>query len=310
MSLLNLTFFFRNDFHANLRLTPSQDTGGTTNQTLDIVTIEGNVININVVPQTNRKITVTSEKINVTEGTDFNNNITFVPNKNYYNKKTETTTINSETSTETMFHEVSTTDIFTTSTNTDIFESISNVPDTDFAYDTTQTSTIFTTVEELILEDFSTTEDTNVIYTSIREDTGNSLTENKVSNSETNEKFIVLNVTNDNLIENEVTTFENEELNTSTTAKTNAEFTSEDHSIKPSEDTTAFISEPVNTTAKSSISSPLSSKDYDDEWVYIDELESDEITIPEMPILSSDPMALKELPRPMTFEGEESSRKL
>jgi hypothetical protein len=47
-----------------------------------------------------------------------------------------------------------------------------------------------------------------------------------------------------------------------------------------------------------------------DDWIFTEEEEDDATIIPEMPTIASDPMALKELPRPMIFEDEESGRGL
>lgn len=42
------------------------------------------------------------------------------------------------------------------------------------------------------------------------------------------------------------------------------------------------------------------------DWIFTEEEDDDASIIPEMPTIASDPLALKELPRPMTFEDEES----
>lgn len=47
-----------------------------------------------------------------------------------------------------------------------------------------------------------------------------------------------------------------------------------------------------------------------DDWLFTEEEEDDATIIPEMPAIASDPMSLKELPRPMIFEDEESGRGL
>ncbi|PNF21045.1 hypothetical protein B7P43_G08412 [Cryptotermes secundus] len=47
-----------------------------------------------------------------------------------------------------------------------------------------------------------------------------------------------------------------------------------------------------------------------DDWIFTEEEEDNATIIPEMPTIASDPMALKELPRPMIFEDEESGRGL
>jgi hypothetical protein len=44
----------------------------------------------------------------------------------------------------------------------------------------------------------------------------------------------------------------------------------------------------------------------EDAWIFIGEEEDGALPLPEMPSLTSDPMALKELPRPMALEDEVS----
>jgi hypothetical protein len=53
---------------------------------------------------------------------------------------------------------------------------------------------------------------------------------------------------------------------------------------------------------------PTITTEYKDDWIVTEE--DDSSIIPEMPTIASDPMALKELPRPMTFDDEESGRGL
>jgi hypothetical protein len=55
--------------------------------------------------------------------------------------------------------------------------------------------------------------------------------------------------------------------------------------------------------------STITTKNKDD-WIFTEEEEGDTSIIPEMPTIASDPTALKELPRPMIFEDEESGRGL
>jgi hypothetical protein len=43
-----------------------------------------------------------------------------------------------------------------------------------------------------------------------------------------------------------------------------------------------------------------------DEWIFVEEEEDGALSLPEMPSLASDPLALKELPRPMVLADEVS----
>ncbi|KAJ4444359.1 hypothetical protein ANN_06151 [Periplaneta americana] len=87
----------------------------------------------------------------------------------------------------------------------------------------------------------------------------------------------------------------------------NTEFTEE--TSAESDSTTVYntVSD-ITSTEPFLISS--SSADSDDDWIFTEEEEDDATFIPEMPSIESDPMALKELPRPMVFEDDETSRRL
>lgn len=59
------------------------------------------------------------------------------------------------------------------------------------------------------------------------------------------------------------------------------------------------------TFTKSYVPSTVTAENEDD-WIFIEEEEEGALPLPEMPSLTSDPMALKELPRPMVLENEVS----
>ncbi|XP_069685193.1 uncharacterized protein [Periplaneta americana] len=87
----------------------------------------------------------------------------------------------------------------------------------------------------------------------------------------------------------------------------NTEFTEETSAESDSTTVYSTVSD-ITSTEPFLISS--SSADSDDDWIFTEEEEDDATFIPEMPSIESDPMALKELPRPMVFEDDETSRHL
>ena len=93
---------------------------------------------------------------------------------------------------------------------------------------------------------------------------------------------------------------------TSTTQNdVNMESHTESHEETTTATTTVYESTSDTTFTESYMPSTVTAENEDD-WIFIEEEEVGALPLPEMPLLASDPMALKELPRPMVLEDEVS----
>ncbi|PSN42663.1 hypothetical protein C0J52_13041 [Blattella germanica] len=262
-------------------LTTSFDTARSENKEIvDIVTIEGSVVNINIAPEPedSRKITVTSNKINIAEDTTNQSSITFsMNNLTYLN------IVSLENITESSSKEINTVE------NSEMY----------FNLDITNTDVPLSTVQNDIDCTSTTIESQTEITATTIQDPTETITDITITKEDSINTTPVFTEVENNftVMEDADTTFSE---NTTNTPHKNEENNAEENKVTDSTDEAiAFTSNYVLSTSGNS--------EYDDEWLYVEEVENDSI-IPEMPVLISDPMALKELPRPMIFEDEESSR--
>lgn len=129
-----------------------------------------------------------------------------------------------------------------------------------------------------------------------------SATLNSNKNVHITEKNVLRNM---NIITNlKLNSDEPSDVVTSTTQNDmNTDSHTESHEETTAAATTVYESTSDTTFTESYMPSTVTAENEDD-WIFTEEEEDGALPLPEMPSLASDPMALKELPRPMVFEDE------
>lgn len=129
---------------------------------------------------------------------------------------------------------------------------------------------------------------------------------NKINTTDTNVNNSINTITDTEVNTGEqiitVTNTAQQDVNINTNTETSEETIPKTDMTIPESTSVTIFTEPY--TASAIIT------ENENEWIFTEEEDDGSIIIPEMPSIASDPMALKELPRPMIFEDEETGRGL
>ncbi|KDR10838.1 Chorion peroxidase [Zootermopsis nevadensis] len=333
------------------------DTTSENNETVNFVTIKGNIVSINATPDEKRKIMVFSSRINITEDANVNNN---VPNTSILHSEKQVTTmeninaivtenITKSDNTTTIMNARNTTELNNTefgntmdnitnsskinitnleNNNNFIITAIAKQNKTDSTKTTNNSTNSSIGIEHSITENNIHLDNININLGTQPNNTRNNNTANENVESITEQTKtaydstifhidkIDTNVTNVNNIINTNTDIQ---MNTGEQTTTVTKITQQDMNINTNTETSQetvlktdmTIHELTpNTTYAESYTAYAIITENENEWIFTKEEDDGSFIIPEMPSITSDPMALKELPRPMKFENEETGRGL
>lgn len=154
------------------------------------------------------------------------------------------------------------------------------------------------------IQKYNNTIDTNTASENIQYITEKNKTTDTSTSVHNTEKNVLSNM---NIITNlKLNTDEPSDVVTSTTQNdVNTDPHTESYEETTAAATTVYELTSDTTFTESYVPSTVTAENEDD-WIFIEEEEDGALPLPEMPSLASDPMALKELPRPMVLEDEVS----
>lgn len=333
------------------------DTTSENNETVNFVTIKGNIVSINATPDEKRKIMVFSSRINITEDANVNNNvpntsilhsekqvntmenINVIVTENITKSDNTTTIMNARNTTELNNTEFGNTmDNITNSSkinitnlennNNFIITAIAKQNKTDSTKTTNNSTNSSIGIEHSITENNIHldnininlgTQPNNTRYNNTANENVESITEQTKTAYDSTIFYINKIDTNVTNVNNIINTNTDIQMNTGEQTTTVTKITQQDMNINTNTETSQetvlktdmTIHELTpNTTYAESYTAYAIITENENEWIFTKEEDDGSFIIPEMPSIASDPMALKELPRPMTFENEETGRGL
>jgi hypothetical protein len=335
----------------------TSDLTSANNETVNIVTIKGNV-SINTTPDDMRKIMVFSSRINITQDINLNKTV-HISNIHHSKKKVNTveninaivtenrtrldniTTItNARYTTELTITELNNTmDDITLNTCINFNSSIVNV--TNFEKNnfimhptarqnkTESTNSTSNSIISSISTEYSITENSSHLdninlnssthpdnfrnSNSASENIGSVTQQIKTTYGSTFFHISKITDTTDTNVNNNINTITDTEANTGDQTTTVTNTPQQNVNIKTSTGASEETIPKTDMTIHESTSDTIFTESYtasaiitenENEWIFTEEEDDGSIIIPEMPSIASDPMALKELPRPMIFEDE------